>query len=54
MLVKELKKLLEGLDPEKGIEISICEDERVIGSSGEFLEIGYYGDSYVLEFEVQN
>lgn len=51
MLVKELKKLLENLDESKEIEISICEEERVISSSGEFLELGNYGEmGYVLEF----
>jgi len=51
MLVKELKKLLENLDESKEIEISICEEERVVCSSGEFLELGDYGEvGYILEF----
>ena len=52
MLVKDLKKLLEGLDESRDIEINICEEEKVVSRSGEFLELGDYGEvGYVLEFK---
>jgi hypothetical protein len=52
MLVKELKKVLEGLDDEKDIEIAICEYDRVDSRSKVILEVGDYGElGYVLELE---
>ena len=52
MLVKELKKVLEGLDDEKDIEITICEYDRVDSRSGVILELGDYGElGYILELE---
>ncbi len=52
MLVKELKKVLEGLDDEKDIEIAICEYDRVDSRSKVILELGDYGDlGYILELE---
>jgi hypothetical protein len=50
MLVKELKKVLEGLDDEKDIEIAICEYDTVDSRSKVILELGDYGDlGYILE-----
>jgi len=52
MLVKELKKVLEGLDDEKDIEIVICEYDRVESRSKVILEVGDYEElGYVLELE---
>ena len=52
MLIKELKVLLEKLDDEKSITISICDYERVDSSSGVILELMDLGDQgYVLELE---
>ena len=52
MLVKELRKLLKGLDGKKEIEIAICEYDRVDSRSKVILELGDYGDlGYVLELE---
>ena len=39
MLVKELKKVLEGLDESKEIVFNICDGEKVVSSGGEFLEL---------------
>jgi hypothetical protein len=52
MKVKELKKVLEGLDDEKDIEIVICEYDRVESRSKVILEVGDYKElGYVLELE---
>ena len=52
MLVKELKKVLEGLDDEKDIEIVICEYDRVESRGKVILEVGDYEElGYVLELE---
>jgi hypothetical protein len=52
MKVKELKKVLEGLDDEKDIEIAICEYDRVDSRSRVILEVGDYGElGYILELE---
>jgi hypothetical protein len=54
MLVKELKKVLEGLDDEKSITINICDYERVESSSEVILELIDYskeGLGYILELD---
>lgn len=52
MKVKELRKVLEGLDDEKDIEITICEYDRVDSRSNVILEVGDYGElGYILELE---
>ena len=54
MLVKELKKVLEGLDDEKEIVINICDYERVESSSEVILELIDYsknGLGYILELD---
>lgn len=50
MLVKELKKLLEGMVDEREIVFNICDGERVVSSGGKFLEVCDFGDGgYMLE-----
>jgi hypothetical protein len=54
MLVKDLKKVLEGLDDEKSIKINICDYERVESSSEVILELIDYskiGLGYILELD---
>jgi hypothetical protein len=54
MLVKDLKKVLEGLDDEKSIVINICDYERVESSSEVILELIDYskdGLGYILELD---
>jgi len=52
MLVKDLKSLLENLDGNKRISISVCKYGRVENVGREILELEDYGkEGYILELE---